>query len=100
MRRYERMAQSGRQSAPRRSRKRPPADMPAGSFSISSQLFRDDHPYQSLIDQRLQKGNDVAVEGFWGHVMLLRKAVKNFADAARFGKHVPDFGPDLIEVKI
>ena len=62
--------------------------MPAGLFSTSSQSFRGDHPYQPFVDQRLQKGRNVAVQGLWVHVMLLRKAVKNFADAARLGKHV------------
>jgi hypothetical protein len=32
--------------------------------------------------------------------MLPGKALKNFADTARFGEHLPDFGRDLIEVKI
>jgi hypothetical protein len=32
--------------------------------------------------------------------MLLRKSVKNFADAARLGKHAPNFGRDLIEIEI
>src|SRR5215831_14786525 len=32
--------------------------------------------------------------------MLLRKPAQNLADLARLGEHVPDFGSDLIEVKI
>jgi hypothetical protein len=32
--------------------------------------------------------------------MLVRKTLKNFADAAGFGKHLPDFGCDLVKVKI
>jgi len=56
--------------------------------------------HQPFVYQRLQKGSDVAAHCFRIYVMLARKTLKNFADAAGFGEHLPDFGCDLVEVEI
>ena len=68
-----------------------PSDTRAGSFSTSSRFFRSQHSYQPFVYQRLQKGSDVAAHCFWLYVMLSRKTLKNFADAAGFGEHASRF---------
>jgi hypothetical protein len=53
-----------------------------------------------MLNERLQERSNVAGQRFSIDIMLFRKVLENFADAAGLGKHAPDFGRDPIEVEI